>query len=137
MITITPSIAIDEAELTFTVARSSGPGGQNVNKVNSRVTLLFDVAHSTAFDEEQRAQILERLATRISKAGVLRVTAQAARSQAANREAALERFVELLREAVHRDPQRFATRIPAQQKRKRIEDKKRRSLIKRERRGDW
>ncbi|HMC82356.1 MAG TPA: aminoacyl-tRNA hydrolase [Candidatus Polarisedimenticolia bacterium] len=88
MIEIRDGLAIREEELRFTASRSGGPGGQNVNKVSTRVTLWFDVAGSPSLTAEQRSLIRSRLATRISKEGVLRVVSQQTRSQAANREAA-------------------------------------------------
>ena len=133
MVEITPTLAVPEQELAFQASRSSGPGGQNVNKVSSKVTLAFDVAHAPSLDEAQRARILERLATRITKEGVLRVSSQRHRTQGANREAALERFVELLRFALSDDAPRVATRLPRAVKQRRLEDKRRRARIKRER----
>ncbi len=97
------------------------------------LALLFDVAHSPALDDDQRARILARLATRISKDGVLRVVAQSSRSQAANRDAARERFVELLRWALAEEAPRFETRVPRAQKVQRREEKVRRGAVKRHR----
>jgi ribosome-associated protein len=94
-IDITDCLAIPESELTFTAARSSGPGGQHVNKISSRVILRFNVAASPSLSEAQKHRLLTRLATRVSKDGVLRVMSQKYRSQSANRRAALERFVTL------------------------------------------
>ncbi len=133
MIEIAPTLAIPEQELTFQASRSSGPGGQNVNKVSSKVTLAFDVARSPSLDDAQRARILERLATRITREGVLRISSQRHRTQGANREAALERFVELLRSALSNDAPRVATRLPRAVKQRRLEDKRRHARIKRER----
>jgi len=82
MIEILPGLALPDEAVSYVFSRSGGPGGQHVNKVSSRATLLFDVAHSPALDDDQRARILARLATRISKDGVLRVVAQSSRSQA-------------------------------------------------------
>ena len=73
MIKIKKGIEICEEEFVFKFSRSSGPGGQNVNKVNTRVTLLFDVANTTSLSNTQKEQILERLATRINKNGVIRM----------------------------------------------------------------
>src|SRR3954454_22965189 len=99
MIAIDDNLSIPEEEVTFTTSRSGGPGGQNVNKLETRVTLRFDLAGSTVLSEEQKARLRERLATRITKDGVLHVTSQRHRTQGANREAAVERFAELLRES--------------------------------------
>jgi ribosome-associated protein len=128
-------LEIPEAELSFTTGPSSGPGGQNVNKVETRVTLAFDVAGSRSLSEEQRQRIAERLSTRLTKAGVLRVTSQRHRSQAANRKAAVERFAELLADALSEDPKRRPTRVPKAARRRRLEAKRQRSWVKRERRS--
>jgi ribosome-associated protein len=125
------AVAIPLAELAFETSRSSGPGGQNVNKVETRVTLTFPVLTSPSLDERQRALVLERLRTRINKSGVLRVTAQRHRSQAANREETLQRFAELLREALAEAPPRRRTRVPPASRRRRIQGKRRRGDLKR------
>ncbi len=135
MVQITPQLEIPDQELAFATSRSSGPGGQNVNKVESRVTLLFDLAASASLSDEQKERLRERLRGRISRAGVLRVVAQKHRTQAANREAALARFGELVREALSEEAPRRPTRQPAAAKRRRLEEKRRRGEVKRERRA--
>src|SRR5436853_3579933 len=100
MIDILPGISIPEDELRFAASRSGGPGGQNVNKVSSRVTLTFDIQASTALSEAHKRSIMSKLATRVNKDGVLRVISQRTRSQDLNRSDAIERFVDLLREAL-------------------------------------
>ncbi len=133
MIKIKDGILIGEDELSFTFSRSSKPGGQNVNKISSRVTLLFDVADSPSLSAEHKNQIMTRLRTRVNKDGVLRVVAQRHRSQASNREAAIERFVELLQETLKPIKPRKKTRISLAGKKRRLNGKKRRSRLKHER----
>ncbi len=133
MIRIRDGLAIPESEITFTASRSGGPGGQNVNKVSSRVTLSFDVPASTALSEEQKRKITGRLATRINKDGVLRIVSQKTRSQDMNRNDALERFSDLLRGALTEQRSRIKTRVPAGAKERRIEEKRKRTLIKQKR----
>jgi ribosome-associated protein len=133
MIEITPELAIPEGELTFTASRSGGPGGQNVNKVATKVTLHFDVSGSQNLSSAQRVRIRERLATRIGRDGVLRVVSQRHRTQAANRAAALERFVELLRVALAEEPPRVPTRPTRGAKERRVASKKLRGRLKQRR----
>ena len=133
MLKVTNKITIPDGDLTFTASRSSGPGGQNVNKVSTRVTVLLDVKNSICFSDKQKKQILDRLATRTNKNGVLRVVSQRYRTQKANREAAIERLVELLRSALKKQPVRRKTKVPGRIKRLRLEEKKRRSILKLER----
>lgn len=135
MATLSSGLTLPDDELAFTTARSSGPGGQNVNKLETRVTLAFDVAGSPSLDEEQRARIRLRLATRITKDGVLRVTSQRHRTQGANRAAALERFVELLEWALEPETPRKPTRVPAGVKRRRLEGKRKRAEVKKSRKA--
>jgi ribosome-associated protein len=134
MIEIGPHLAIPDDELTFVTSRSSGPGGQNVNKLETRVTLLFDVAGSPSLTDEQRQRIADRLSGRSNKEGVLRVASQRHRTQAANRQAVVERFVELVGEALARRRRRRPTRPSRAAERRRIEQKKRRGELKRRRR---
>jgi len=133
MLRITETTTIPEEEIWFVASRSSGPGGQNVNKVSTRVTLLFDVVHSPSLTPEQVDRIRSHLSTRISKEGILRVTAQRERSQAANRERARERFVELMRDALAAHPERRPTRTPRRANEERLAGKQQRGRLKRER----
>ena len=133
MITVTADLAIPADELRFVASRSSGPGGQNVNKVSTRVTVLLDVAGSPSLNPEQKARVRERLATRVGRDGVLRVSAQRERSQAANREAATARLVELLRAALAKLPPRRPTRVPRAARERRVAEKKLHGLRKRDR----
>jgi len=133
MIRITDQLSIAEDELRFTASRSSGPGGQHVNKASTRVTLRFDLVNSPSLTPDDKQLLLERLSTRISKQGVLRVVSQKTRSQAANRELALERFVEILQQALEHRPERKTVKVPRAATEKRLADKKRRGYVKRER----
>ena len=124
---INDDLTIDDSELSFEYARSSGPGGQNVNKVETKVRLLFDVAKSRSLAEAQRAVITERLASRISREGVLRVTSQRHRSREANRRATIERFVDLIADALAEEKPRVRTRVSRAAKKRRLESKRQRS----------
>jgi len=138
MIYFLPGIAIREDELRFAASRSGGPGGQNVNKVSSRVTLTFDLKASTTLSDEHKRKIRERLGGRINKNGVLRIVSQRTRSQELNRSDAIERFSDLIRRALTPRPARVKTRIPAGAHERRIEAKKKRASVKQERlRKDW
>ena len=127
---VIPGLEIPEGELEFVASRSGGPGGQNVNKVSSRVTLRFDVGHSGSLNEEQRTRIQRRLATRINKDGVLQVTSQRTRSQDLNRADAIERFEELLGAALREDKPRVKTRATRSSKEERLKEKRKRTTVK-------
>lgn len=133
MIPIDDHLAIPDEEVSFATSRSGGPGGQNVNKLETRVTVRFDLANSPSLSEEQKARLRERLATRITRDGALQVTSQRHRSQGANREAAVERFAELLRENLREEPPRKKTRPSRAAKARRLDEKRRQSRRKRER----
>jgi ribosome-associated protein len=130
---VSNSLEIPDGELEFATSRSSGPGGQNVNKVSTRVTLLWNVATAPSLSVEQRVLLLERLAGRINREGVLRVTSQRHRTQLANREAAVKRFAEVVAEALSEMPKRIPVRVPASEDRKRLQAKRHRSRLKRQR----
>ena len=110
-----------------------GRGGQNVNKVNTRITLFFDVANCDSFSDVQKRRILSRLATRADKNGILRVVSQRFRTQSANRRAAVERLQQLLADALKTRPVRKKTRIPYAAKKRRLEQKRQRSQLKQRR----
>ena len=133
MIEIAGNTIINEGEFVFKVSRSSGPGGQNINKVNTRVTLFFDVSNCESLSDWQKQGILTRLATRADKNGVLRVVSQKFRTQGANRRAAVERLHELLAGALKNRPIRKKRKVPYAAKQRRLEEKRRRSLLKKQR----
>jgi ribosome-associated protein len=115
--------------LRASTSRSGGPGGQNVNKVESRVTIEVDV-DALPLSDEQKALVRTRLAGRVNKEGVLRVTSQAERSQLANRDRALARMEELLRDAIEEQRPRKKTRASKASKERRIREKKQRAETK-------
>jgi ribosome-associated protein len=130
MIHIMDGLFIPEGEISFTASRSGGPGGQNVNKVSSKVTLSFDLQNSTALTAEQKRKIMGKLAKRINSDGILQIVSQRTRSQELNRTDVLERFSELLRRALTPQQPRIRTRVPAASKKLRIETKRKRGLTK-------
>ena len=133
LLVINNQVSIPLAELSFRFSRSSGPGGQHVQKSSTRVELLFDVANSPSLSESQRARVLERLSGYIDSAGVLRLVAQSERSQLRNREEAVTRFQALMRRALKRRKRRKPTRPTAASKERRLREKRRRSEIKQQR----
>jgi ribosome-associated protein len=119
-----PPAAAFLPEITFQTSRSSGPGGQNVNKVESRVELRWHLQESHVVSELQKNLLLEKLANQLTAEGYLLVTAQDDRSQLRNKEIALARFYQLLQKSVRRPKPRRATRPSAGAVRKRLEGKK-------------
>jgi len=133
MIEIAQGIHISDDELVFRASRSGGPGGQNVNKLSTRITLLFDVANCSSLNEAHKRRILEKLASRADRNGVIRVVSQKFRSQRANRQAAVGRLGELLAASLKRCPQRIKTGVPEHAHDRRLKAKKRRSILKQQR----
>jgi ribosome-associated protein len=135
MITVTGHISIDEREIEENFVRASGPGGQNVNKLSTAVQLRFDVRHSPSLPDDVRGR-LERLAgSRLTNDGVLVIIAQRHRTQARNRDDALDRLIDLIRQAAVRPIKRRPTRPTRASRERRIEGKKRRAGIKHMRRS--
>jgi ribosome-associated protein len=124
---------IPRSELVFRATRSGGPGGQHVNTSSTRVELTWDVGETPALDESQRARVLEKLGNRIDQRGVLHLSASGSRSQAQNREEAVERFRALLGEALRVPRTRRKTRPPRAAKENRLRAKRLRSEKKRAR----
>ena len=130
MLEIKEGLFISADELVCRFSRSSGPGGQNVNKVSTRVTLLFDVSGCGSLSDGQKRRILNRLKTRANRDGVIRVISQKHRTQKANRLAAQERLIDLLRGALEKKPVRKKTKVPYAARQRRVEEKKQRGKLK-------
>jgi ribosome-associated protein len=129
-IRITGSLAIDPEEIQESFVRAAGPGGQHVNTTSTAVQLRFDVRRSPSLPDDVR-QRLERLAgRRLTRDGVLILVAQGQRSQLRNREEALARLVELIREATYKPAPRVKTKVSRAAKRRRVDDKKRHGAVK-------
>jgi ribosome-associated protein len=128
---IDDQVSIPLSELDFRFSKSSGPGGQHVQKSSTRVELLFDVANSPSLSERQRLQALERLAGYIDSAGVLHLTAQSERSQLRNREEVVARFQHLLRGALRPRRRRRSTAPTLAARERRLREKRLRSEVKR------
>jgi len=131
MIQIHQSLSIPLREIQFVYGTSSGPGGQHVNKVATKATLLFSVPCSSSLSKTQQNRISNKLSTRINKEGVLRVTSSKYRSQRANRDAVIARFAELMLEALKERKERKKTSVSRSQKQKRLDQKKKRGETKR------
>lgn len=130
MIRITDRISIDESEIEESFVRSSGPGGQNVNKLSTAVQLRFDVRHSPSLPNDVAIRLMRLAGRRMTKNGVLVLIAQNHRTQERNRAEAMERLIDLIQQAAVKPTPRRATRPTKASKERRIESKKRRSGIK-------
>ena len=135
MLSITPSIVIDDSEIEERFVRASGPGGQNVNKVATAVQLRFDAGRSTSIDDDVRARLMAIAGSRMTADGVLVIDSRTFRTQAQNREAARERLVELLRQAAVKPKRRRKTRPSGASRLQRLESKRRRANTKQGRRS--
>ena len=133
---IKPGLTIPDGELEIAFARSAGPGGQNVNKVSSKVDLRWSPVTSEVLTEVDRALLVDKLKNRLTNDGVLIVTSTKTRDQIKNREDALSKLALIVRAALDRPKARKATKPSKGSKRRRVEAKRHRSEIKRNRRGD-
>ena len=136
MIQITPAIAIDENEIREEFIRASGPGGQNVNKVNTAVQLRFDVTHSPSLPEDVRKRLISLARGYITGQGVLIIDARRFRTQAANRQDAINRLIELIRKAAQKPRIRYKTKPTLASKRRRLENKSHHAMTKQLRRSE-
>jgi ribosome-associated protein len=122
------------SEFIFKTTRSSGPGGQNVNKVSSKVELYFNINTSPLLNEWQKTMLWEKQANKISQEGILKIVCQIDRSQLRNKELAVEKFYNLLKKSFHVDKKRKATKPTKSAVNERIKEKKVRGKIKEDRR---
>jgi ribosome-associated protein len=118
------------AEITFSASRSSGPGGQHVNKVNTQVELRFQIEGSAVLDERQKQLLMAKLKNRINGQGELIITSKTERTQWRNRENGIQKFFDLVEQALKKTPKRIKTRPTGASRLKRLENKKQRSLKK-------
>ena len=130
MIQVTSNIAINESEIQEDFIRSSGPGGQNVNKVATTVQLRFDVAKSPSLPDEVRERLISLAGNQVTDDGVLIISARRFRTQIRNRRDAFERLTELIRKAAEKPKRRRKTRPTRASKMRRLEDKQLRAKVK-------
>ncbi|MDZ7579734.1 MAG: alternative ribosome rescue aminoacyl-tRNA hydrolase ArfB [Deltaproteobacteria bacterium] len=134
MISVTTDIVIDEAEISMDFVRSSGPGGQNVNKVSTAVQLRFDVRNTPSLPAEIRERLIRQAGRRVTTEGVLIIQAARFRTQERNRQDAVDRLIELVRRAAEKPKHRVKTRPTLASKERQLTQKRRRGRIKKMRR---
>lgn len=130
MIKITPRLFLDEKDLEFIFIRSSGPGGQNINKVSSAVQLRFDVLHNISLQDDQKQRLKKLAGRRINHQGILIIEAKRHRSQEQNKQDAIQRLIVLIQRALVKPQKRIPTRATHAAREKRLEYKKRHSALK-------
>jgi ribosome-associated protein len=133
-IVVSPTLTIPRAEVQMRASRAGGPGGQHVNTSSTRIELLWDLTHSRAVSEEERARLLAKLAARLDAEGMVRVVASDRRSQGQNREAAEARLASIVRQALVVPKRRKKTRPTAASRERRLAEKRKRGERKRDRR---
>jgi ribosome-associated protein len=135
MITVTPFIGLEESELVYSFTRASGPGGQNVNKVATACELRFDARRSSSLPADVAVRLMRLGGSKTTKEGVIVIFSDKHRSQEANKREALERLLDLIRQAAVRPKKRIATKPSFAAKAKRLESKSKRGSIKKARSG--
>lgn len=134
---INNNVYVDDNEIEYVYTRSSGPGGQNVNKVSTGVQLRFDISKSSSLNGEIKRRLINLAGSRLTKNGVLIINSTAHRTQYQNKQDVLNRFVVLVRKSAMRPPKRAKTKPPARSKLKRLREKKKRSELKKLRKYDF
>ena len=137
MLVINSIISIPDEDIRFTFSRSSGPGGQNVNKVNSKATLHFSFRSSNSLSPGVRDRFIQKFGSRLTNDGDVVITSQESRDQPKNIDSCLEKLRQMILEVLHPPKKRRATKPSKGSKRRRVEAKKRRSVVKEGRRGSF
>lgn len=132
---IKKDFVIPEHELTITTSRAGGPGGQHVNKTDSRVTIHWDLHKTTALTDLQKQRAFQKLKSQLNEEGMLMVSCGATRSQIQNRRLAMHQLIQKITKALHVPKKRIKTAVPGNIKQKRLNEKKNRSEIKKLRRS--